>query len=191
MAESSAPAAGARKAGPSSSAARTRGGTAPRRKEQRDLRALQNMSADLSRLAHGGLDEEPASSMESEEGVTSASGASEGEARRAGGTSGTDAVPASSGDESFKQAGLKVRGCARSRLARSSAACAISQPATCIDAEPVCDLRPSTSWAPRSPAAYQACWAQAPGRYGPGRGSHCVARVWRVAGLMLAYRHWA
>ena len=111
MADSGALAAGALKAGPSASTARKRSGAAPRGKEQRDLRALQNMSADLSRLAHGGLDEEPASLLESEEGVTSASGASEGEARRAGGTSGTDAVPASSGDESFKQAGLKVRGC--------------------------------------------------------------------------------
>ena len=191
MADSGAPAAGALKAEPSASTARKRSGAAPRGKEQRDLRALQNMSADLSRLAHGGLDEEPPSLLESEEGVTSASGASEGEARRAGGTSGTDAVPASSGDESFKQAGLKVRGCGRSQLLQSSAACAISQPATCVDAAPARVLRPSTSWAPRSPAAYQACWAQAPGRYGHGRDSHCVARVWRVVGLTLAYRHWA
>lgn len=75
---------------------------------ERDLRAL---SGDISRLAFCGLgDEQPATSAESEDGVTSASGASEGEARRAGGTSGTDAgIPASSGDESYKQAGLKVR----------------------------------------------------------------------------------
>ena len=129
MADSSAPGAGARKAGTSPSAARKRSGSAPLAKEQRDLRALQNMSADLSRLARGGLDEEPATTNESEEGMTSASGASEGEARRAGGTSGTDAVPASSGDESFKQAGLKVRRCwecpactaQRARLATAAA----------------------------------------------------------------------
>ena len=190
MADSSAAGAGAVKAGKSAPAACKRGGAAPRAKEQRDLRALQNMSADLSRLAHGGLDEEPASSMESEEGVTSASGASEGEARRAGGTSGTDAVPASSGDESFKQAGLKVRGCGRSWLVQRSAARAISQPATCAEALPVRNLRPLMSWVPRSPAACRACWARAPGRYGHGRDSHCVARVRRVVGLTLAYRHW-
>ena len=94
----------------SKSAARKRDDASPlATKMQHDLRAL---SADLSRLAHGGLDDElPPSAADSEEGVTSASGGvSEGEARRTGGTSGTDAagVPASSGDESYKQAGLKV-----------------------------------------------------------------------------------
>jgi hypothetical protein len=109
MADSSA--AGASGGKPAAAAvpkARKRGVPSPLSCMQRDLRAL---SADLSRLAHGGLDDElPPSSGESEEGLTSASGASEGSARRARGTSGTDAgVPASSGDESYKQAGLKVR----------------------------------------------------------------------------------
>ena len=91
----------------STHAARRRGAASPLATMQRDLRAL---SADLSRLANGGLEDElPPSSAESDEGVTSAS-ASEGSARRKGGTSGTDAgFPASSGDESYKQAGLKVR----------------------------------------------------------------------------------
>ena len=134
MADTSAPAAGAAKAGASPSAARKRGSGSPLAK---DLRTLQNMSADLSRLAHGGLDDEPSASMESEDGVTSASGASEGEARRAP-HSGTDAVPASSGDESFKQAGLKVRAwVGRGRLASGCAPRAVSQPAKLAEVLPV------------------------------------------------------
>ena len=108
MADNASGAAGPKTAAASTPTARKRGDASPLATMQRDLRAL---SADLSRLAHGGAEDElPPSAGDSEDGVTSASGgASEGEARRTGGTSGTDAgVPASSGDESYKQAGLKV-----------------------------------------------------------------------------------
>ena len=149
MAESGASGAAGAKAAAVSTPTRKRGNASPLASMQRDLRAL---SADLSRLAHGDAEGElPPSAAESEEGMTSASGASEGSGRRAGGTSGTDGgIPASSGDESYKQAGLKVRSRAAGRLWRTKckrvhAHCPRSLSARAIGAQAIDELGASLS----------------------------------------------